>query len=87
VEATLSQGVRGFGLGRCRYIGLGKVRLQHVATAAGDQGLSDLGLAGRLAPFGDADVAVRAAVGLIGTPTESDATHVPKRDLAASAES
>jgi transposase len=34
VEGTLSQGVRGFGLRRCRYIGLGKARLQHVATAA-----------------------------------------------------
>jgi len=30
----LSQGVRGFGLRRCRYIGLAKARLQHVATAA-----------------------------------------------------
>jgi transposase len=34
VEGTLSQGVRGFGLRRCRYIGLDKARLQHVATAA-----------------------------------------------------
>jgi hypothetical protein len=34
VERTLSQGVRGFGLRRCRYIGLDKARLQHVATAA-----------------------------------------------------
>jgi transposase len=34
VEGTLSQGVRGFGLRRCRYIGLTKARLQHVATAA-----------------------------------------------------
>jgi transposase len=34
VEGTLSQGVRGFGLRRCRYIGLAKTRLQHVATAA-----------------------------------------------------
>ena len=34
VERTLSQGVRGFGLRRCRYIGLAKARLQHVATAA-----------------------------------------------------
>ena len=34
VEGTLSQGVRGFGLRRCRYIGLAKARLQHVATAA-----------------------------------------------------
>ena len=30
----MSQGVRGFGLRRCRYIGLAKARLQHVATAA-----------------------------------------------------
>ena len=34
VEGTLSQGVRGFGLRRCRYIGLAKAQLQHVATAA-----------------------------------------------------
>ena len=34
IEGTLSQGVRGFGLRRCRYLGLGKARLQHVATAA-----------------------------------------------------
>jgi transposase len=34
VEGTLSQGVRGYGLRRCRYVGLSKARLQHVATAA-----------------------------------------------------
>jgi transposase len=34
VEGTLPQGVRGFGLRRCRYVGLAKARLQHVATAA-----------------------------------------------------
>jgi transposase len=34
VEGTLSQGVRGFGLRRCRYVGLAKARLQHLATAA-----------------------------------------------------
>jgi transposase len=34
VEGTLSQGIRGFGLRNCRYIGLAKARLQHVATAA-----------------------------------------------------
>jgi transposase len=34
IEGTLSQGMRGFGLRRCRYIGLAKARLQHVATAA-----------------------------------------------------
>jgi transposase len=34
IEGTLSQGVRGFGLRRCRYIGLAKARLQHVATAS-----------------------------------------------------
>jgi transposase len=34
IEGTLSQGVRGFGLRRCRYIGLAKARLQHAATAA-----------------------------------------------------
>jgi len=34
IEGTLSQGVRGFGLRRCRYIGLAKARLQHVATVA-----------------------------------------------------
>ena len=34
IEGTLSQGVRAFGLRRCRYIGLAKTRLQHLATAA-----------------------------------------------------
>lgn len=34
VEATLSQGVRRFGLRRARYVGLAKTRLQHVAIAA-----------------------------------------------------
>jgi transposase len=34
VEGTRSQGVRGFGLRRCRYVGLAKAHLQHVATAA-----------------------------------------------------
>jgi transposase len=33
IEGTLSQGVRGFGLRRYRYIGLAKARLQHMATA------------------------------------------------------
>lgn len=34
VEATLSQGVRGFGLRRARYVGLAKTRLQHVGSPA-----------------------------------------------------
>lgn len=34
VEGTLSQGTRAFGLRRCRYLGLAKTRLQHLATAA-----------------------------------------------------
>jgi len=34
VEATLSQGVRSFGLRRARYVGLAKTRLQHIAIAA-----------------------------------------------------
>jgi transposase len=33
IEGTLSQAVRGFGLRRCRYIGLPKTNLQHVFTA------------------------------------------------------
>ena len=33
VEGTISQGVRGFGLRECRYIGLDKVHLQHILTA------------------------------------------------------
>ena len=33
VEGTISQGVRGFGLRQCRYIGLNKVHLQHILTA------------------------------------------------------
>jgi transposase len=34
VEATISQGVRAFGLRRARYRGLAKTHLQHIATAA-----------------------------------------------------
>ena len=34
VEGTMSQGVQAFGLRACRYIGLAKTRLQHMATAA-----------------------------------------------------
>jgi hypothetical protein len=34
VEATMSWAVRSFGLRRARYVGLAKVRLQHIATAA-----------------------------------------------------
>ena len=33
VEGTISQGVRGFGLRQCRYVGLSKVYLQHILTA------------------------------------------------------
>jgi transposase len=35
VEGTLSQGVRGCGLRRCRYVGEAKTHLQHLLTAAG----------------------------------------------------
>ena len=34
IEGTLSQGVRGFGLRRSRYMGLAKTHLQHVFIAA-----------------------------------------------------
>lgn len=34
VEGTISQGTRGFGLRRSRYVGLAKTRLQHILTAA-----------------------------------------------------
>jgi hypothetical protein len=34
VEGTISQGVRSFGLRRCRYLGEARARLQHAATAA-----------------------------------------------------
>jgi transposase len=34
IEGTLSQGIRAFGLRHCRYMGLAKTRLQHLATAA-----------------------------------------------------
>jgi transposase len=34
IEGTLSQGIRGFGLRRCRYVGHAKTHLQHVFTAA-----------------------------------------------------
>ena len=33
IEGTLSQGLRAFGLRRCRYIGLAKTHLQHLITA------------------------------------------------------
>jgi hypothetical protein len=35
IEGTLSQGVRRCGLRRCRYVGLGKVHLEHLLIAAG----------------------------------------------------
>ena len=66
IEGTLSQGVRGFGLRRCRYIGLAKARLQHVATAAAINVYRISDWVGGVPPCGDADVAVRAAGGLIG---------------------
>lgn len=34
IEGTLSEGIRKYGLRRCRYLGLAKAHLQHVATAA-----------------------------------------------------
>jgi transposase len=34
IEGTLSQGIRGFGLRCCRYVGRAKTHLQHVFTAA-----------------------------------------------------
>jgi transposase len=34
IEGTISEGVRGFGLRRCRSIGLAKAPRQHVITAA-----------------------------------------------------
>src|SRR4051794_27157355 len=34
IEGTISEGVRGLGLRRCRYVGLSKAHLQHVVTAA-----------------------------------------------------
>ena len=34
IEGTLSQGIRGFGLRHCRYLGQAKTHLQHVFTAA-----------------------------------------------------
>ena len=33
VEGTISQGIRGFDLRKCRYVGLDKVHLQHILTA------------------------------------------------------
>ncbi len=33
IEGTLSQGIRGFGLRQCRYLGLAKSHLQHILTA------------------------------------------------------
>ena len=34
IEGTISQGIRGFNLRQCRYVGLAKTRLQHILTAA-----------------------------------------------------
>lgn len=34
VEGTISQAVGAFGLRHCRYLGLAKTHLQHIATAA-----------------------------------------------------
>lgn len=34
IEGSVSQAIRGFGLRKCRYIGLGKTHLQHILTAA-----------------------------------------------------
>ena len=34
IEGTISQGVRGFNLRQCRYLGLAKTRWQHILTAA-----------------------------------------------------
>ena len=34
IEGTISQGIRGFNLRKCRYLGLAKTRLQHILTAA-----------------------------------------------------
>jgi transposase len=34
VEGTISQGTRGFGLRRSRYVDLAKAQLQHILTAA-----------------------------------------------------
>jgi transposase len=34
IEGTIAQGVNGFGLRECRYIGLAKTHLQHILTAA-----------------------------------------------------
>ena len=39
VEGTISQGVRGFGLRECRYVGLAKVHLQHILTATAMNGI------------------------------------------------
>jgi transposase len=33
IEGTLSQGVRGFGMRRSRYVGLAKTHLQHIFIA------------------------------------------------------
>jgi Transposase DDE domain len=35
IEATISQGVRAFGMRRSRYIGLAKTHLHHLGIAAG----------------------------------------------------
>src|SRR4051794_22219895 len=65
IEGTLSEGVRGFGLRRCRYVGLAKAHLQHVITATA-MNLSRLAawLAG--VPHGRTRVSRFARLGLAG---------------------
>ena len=71
VEGTLSQGVRGFGLRRLPVHRAGQGAAAARGDGGGDQRLPDLGLAGGRPPCGDADVAVRAAGGLIGIRQQS----------------
>ena len=65
IEGTISEGVRSFGLRRCRYVGLAKAHLQHVITATA-MNLSRLAawLAGK--PHGGTRVSRFARLALTG---------------------
>ena len=79
IEGTLSEGVRGFGLRRCRYIGLAKAPSPARDHGGGDEPLPDLGLARRTSPERRRGLAVRAAGGLTGIRQQYQQTDKKQR--------
>src|SRR4051794_5609676 len=65
IEGTISEGVRGFGLRRCRYAGLAKAPLQHVITATA-MNLSRLAAWMAGVPHGRTQVSRFARLGVAG---------------------